>query len=186
VRSCEALAAQAQKGSREAFDLLVARLHEPLYNFLFLWTGRAADAEELTQDAFLRAWQKIGRYDARWRFSTWLYTLAKRLAVSRARASGRRREQQDGGFVGTEQAPLEADPSVAASRSEESANLWSLAARILTENQRTALWLRYAEDRSIEDIARILRRRQVSVRGLLFRAREALAAYLTPASGGRS
>ena len=55
--------------------------------------------------------------------------------------------------------------------------LWETAERILSESQRTVLWLRYAEELSNRDIARVLGRSQISVRVTLFRAREALAAH---------
>ncbi len=170
-RSCEELALDAQRGEIGAFEELVTHLHRPLYHFLCLRTGNAAEAEELCQDAFLRAWQKLDRYDPRWRFTTWLFTLAKRLAASRARV--RRPEV----LPDEAQAGLadDADPATLAAEREERSLVWSLAGRCLSVEQRSALWLRYGEDLSIEEIARILDKRRVTVRVLLFRAREVLA-----------
>ena len=73
------------------------------------------------------------------------------------------------------------------SRREETSRVWRLAADILTRDQRSALWLRYAEDLTPKEIGRILGRHPGTVRVLLFRARERLTARLAPAEckGGR-
>src|SRR6185295_16913226 len=89
VVSAEALALEAQAGSVQAFEALVARFEAPLLRFLFLRTRDAAAAEDLTQEAFLRAWKNLARYDPRWRFSTWLYTVAERLCISARRSRGK-------------------------------------------------------------------------------------------------
>ncbi len=180
--SAEELALAAQGGSEPAFEELVGRFEGPLYNFLSIRTGNAAEAEELAQEAFLRAWQHLGRYDSRWRFSTWLFTLAKRLAVSAARSRGREPAREPGAEV-LGGIASGADPAALAQARDEGRSLWELAARNLRVEERSALWLRYADDLSIEEIARILGRPRVSVRVLLFRARERLAGALEAASG---
>ncbi len=176
--SSEVLAAQARAGSKPAFAELVARYEAPLFNFLLMRVRTAEDAEELTQDAFLRAWRKLDLYRSEWKFSTWLFTLARHLAASRQRAA-------PPATVGDEAAEamcLRPDPSGALADTEERANLWSLAERVLTPDQRSALWLRYAEDRTVTEIAQILGRNGTAVRVLLFRARASLGRHLDPAS----
>ena len=64
---------------------------------------------------------------------------------------------------------------------EERSRVWELAERVLTEDQRSALWLRYAEDLSVQEIAEVLGRRATTVRVLMFRARQKLAEHLEPA-----
>ncbi|MEE8146382.1 MAG: sigma-70 family RNA polymerase sigma factor, partial [Longimicrobiales bacterium] len=76
------LVSRAQTGSLSSFAELVARFEGRLFNFLLRRTRCVADAEDLAQDTFVRAWQRIRRYDPRWRFSTWLFTIAHRLAVT--------------------------------------------------------------------------------------------------------
>jgi RNA polymerase sigma-70 factor (ECF subfamily) len=177
MASSEELARLAQSGSLPAFEELVTRHEAALFNFLWVRTGNAAEAEELAQEAFLRAWQRLGSYDARWRFSTWLYTLARRLAVSAARARGRepRRADPDGELGSA--APAD-DPCEQAAARDEQRALWELAARVLRTEERSALWLRYGEDLAMDEIGRVLGRPAVSVRVLLFRARARLAAAL--------
>ena len=174
------LVRRAQDGSPAAFEALVARYGSPLYNFLLRRAASAEDAEEIAQDAFVRAWQRLSSYDPRWSFSTWLFTLARRIAATR----GRSREPRGEGHDALAQASVHADPSSALSATEERANLWSVADRVLDVDQRSALWLRYAEDLPVADIAEVLGRSAVSVRVMLFRARARLAPHLAPSHDG--
>ena len=82
----EELAAQAAAGSRSAFEELVSRYSLRLFHFLRSCSRSDEDVEDLTQETFLRAYRNIGRYDPQRRFSTWLYTMAIRLSISRQRS----------------------------------------------------------------------------------------------------
>lgn len=171
-RTAEELAVLAKRDHVAAYEELVRRFESRLFNFLLRRVGHRALAQDLTQEAFVRAWERIESYDPTWRFSTWLFTIATRLAVSEHR---RRRPT---GYID------EADMAAAASESRDQlehdqrdgARLWSLAREALCEEAHTAIWLRYAEDMSIGEIARVMGRTQVGVRVTLFRARQTLAA----------
>lgn len=172
-RSVEQIALEAQAGSKEAFALLVERLEVPLFNLLRLGAASREDAEELTQETFLRAWQRLDGYDPRWKFSTWLFTLARRLAIGRFRK--RPRESTE---VHVEAAGNANEPSRLASCKEERENLWEVVRRELNPQQQAALWLRYGEGLPVTEIARVFSRRESTVRVLLFRARGRLAERL--------
>jgi RNA polymerase sigma-70 factor (ECF subfamily) len=176
------LVARARGGCGRSFGDLVRRFEVPLYNFLLVRTRSASDAEELAQETFLRAWQRIERYDERWSFATWLFTLGKNLAVSRYRARAARPDTSgdDRGLHGLESS---SDPARAASERDERENLWRTADSLLGTEPRSALWLRYGEDLEIAEIARVLGKRAVSVRVLLFRARERLARHVREQGG---
>jgi RNA polymerase sigma-70 factor (ECF subfamily) len=168
-RTPEQLAARAAEGSLEAFGELVKRFEVRLFNFLLRRTGSRSDAEDLTQETFIRAWEKIHRYEPKWRFSTWLFTIGARLAVShhrKRRPSLRWIEEEE-----TESTPLHERED----DRNSGAKLWALAGRVLTPEQHTALWLRYAEDMSIDEIAAVLKKSLVGVRVMLFRTRQVLA-----------
>ncbi|MBI5361566.1 MAG: sigma-70 family RNA polymerase sigma factor [Planctomycetes bacterium] len=172
--SSEELARRARAGCREAFGELVLRFEGSLLRFLCTRVPTESEAEELAQETFLRAWTKLALYDPEQRFSTWLFTLARHLAVSR----GRRRR-----LVLAEDGDLEAvaqrvDAGGELAEREQSERLWKLADEVLTPDQREALWLKYAEDLSAEEIGRVLGKRDVAVRVLLFRARAKLAREL--------
>ncbi len=172
--SPEELALRAQRGSMPAFAELVDRFEARLFNFLLRRVPSAADAEDLTQDAFLRAWQRIGTYSPRWRFSTWLFTIALRLAVSQSR---RRAAAPAAGGERTREDPAIAPPDLqgALEDAEKRSEIWALVGQSLGPEQQSALWLRYVEDMAVKDIATVLGRTQVSVRVMLFRARAVLA-----------
>ncbi len=171
------LVSRARTGPLNAFSELVRRYQGPLFNFLRQRTANTDDAEDLAQDAFLRAWQRLDRYDSRWRFSTWLFTIASRMAMNHHQKQSRRAAVQ---LSDDECLTVDEDPADRALVTERSSNLWSLAAEMLNETERSALWLRYAEDFSASDIARVLGKTTITVRVLLHRARRKLARGLAP------
>jgi RNA polymerase sigma-70 factor (ECF subfamily) len=168
------LVSRAQRGSLPCFAELVKRFEGRLFNFLRRRTGSTHDAEDVVQDTFVRAWQRIDQYDARWQFSTWLFTIAHRLAITQGR-----RRQREVTWAGADELPTVGrdDPARAVDDREHCGLLWDTADRILSDSQHMVLWLRYAEELSNKEIARVLGRSQISVRVTLFRAREALAAH---------
>jgi RNA polymerase sigma-70 factor (ECF subfamily) len=169
----EALAIRAQKGDRDAFGELVRRFEPRLFNFLLQRVRIPDDAAELTQDALTRAWERINDYTPAWRFSTWVFTIASRMAVSHHRKHGRMKTTED---FDANEAPRgeEVDDATISLGSR----LWKLAAEELTPEQHNILWLRYAEDLSISEIASVVSKTAVGVRVALFRARQALAGHL--------
>lgn len=74
------LVERAQEGDTEAFDELVQRHQQRIFGTLVKMTGSRELALDLTQDAFLRAWERIDSFEKRSAFSTWLYRIAVRLA----------------------------------------------------------------------------------------------------------
>ena len=173
-----ALAIQARDGAGsaadQAFDQLVDRLQVPLFRFLLVLVGDAQRADELTQDAFVRAWERLNCYDSRFRFSTWLFTIARRTAANEHRQRSRRGETIEQDALPHLEGPRSLDPALSSASRDEAHNLWERAARVLTKEQRAALWLRVVEERSDEEIARILKRREGAVRALVHRARQAI------------
>ncbi len=173
-QSPEELAVRAQAGGGPAmscFGELVKRFEVRLFNFLLKRTRSRSDAEELTQEAFTRAWERITSYDPAWKFSTWLYTIASRLAVSK-----HRRQSRESAWNSFDRAgPQGVDTLQVQDDRRLGSRLWALAEDELSADQQTALWLRYAEDMSIGEIAKVMGKSQVGIRVSLFRARQALA-----------
>ncbi|MEM9381393.1 MAG: sigma-70 family RNA polymerase sigma factor [Planctomycetota bacterium] len=165
----------AHAGSRAAFAALVERFEGPLFRYLRVRTGNRADAEELVQEAFLQAWRNVHSYDPRRPFRGWLYTIAARLAASRAR----RRHEDAIGDEALKALPLAGRPSSAIDARDEERNLWRIALEVLGPEQREALWLRYAEELSTDEVARILGKRVVTTRVLVHRARKRLVEHLS-------
>lgn len=172
--SDEELARQSQGGSLAAFEELVRRYENRIYAFVFQCCGHDTDAREATQDTFVRAFEAIGRFDPGRPFAPWLFAIARRKGVDcfRARIPGEGQSAPE--------ALEEDDPSELLARREEARELWGRARALLPEGQFQALWLRYAEDMRVAQIARVLGKTQTHVKVLLFRARRKLAADLEP------
>ncbi len=169
------LVERAQAGSVTCFAEIVRRFESRLFNFLLRRTGSAADAEDLTQETFVRAYERIDRYDPRWQISTWLFVIARLGAVTHLRKRSRDHAARRSGRLVT--ARDHGDPRAGADDRDRGRLLWEIADRVLGDTQRTALWLRYAEDLSIGQIAAVLGKTPIAVRVALCRARRTLAAY---------
>jgi RNA polymerase sigma-70 factor (ECF subfamily) len=168
--SAEELAMRSRHGCRASFAELVERYGIPLFDFLRYKTNSLQDTEDLVQDTFVKAYENIHRYRDCWKFSTWLFTIAARLASSHFR---RLRPSRTIGEV-------ESDgmgPGQMMVKKETRMNLWTMAGD-LSKNQYQALWLKYAQDMSIKDIAKVMRKSQVNVKVILYRARINLAKRL--------
>jgi RNA polymerase sigma-70 factor (ECF subfamily) len=175
VESDEELARQTQAGSLVAFEELVARYEQRLYAFVMQWRRNETEAREVTQDTFVRAFQAISQLNCRLAFAPWLFAIARRKCINAYRAQR---------FISDTPLPEQPDfndPSELLARHEDRENTWRLARRHLPDVQFQAIWLRYAEDMNIPDVARALGKTQIAVRVLLFRARQTLAAKLEPA-----
>lgn len=169
AESDEQLACRAQQGCTDSFEELVRRFQVPLLQFLQQRTS-PADAEDLLQDTFIRAYQNLDRYRPTWRLATWLYTIARRLSINHYR---RRRAAADS--RGLESVPAAgASPAEAVADEEGRRRLWDRAAEVLSEPQMTAVWLYYVEDMPVKEIAAVEGRSRMAVKTMLFRARKRL------------
>lgn len=168
--SLEALALAAQRGDQASFDELARRVDGPLRAFLRQRVADPADADDLAQETLLRAYEKLDLYDPGRPFSTWLYTIGKRLAANR-RDADRRRERL---------ASAAGSSSEMRTEMPAPADLWLRARRVLSDEQYRALWLRYVQGFSVAEVAGELRRTSVSTRVLLHRARKRLVLEVEP------
>lgn len=172
--STEALVVAAQGGCAASFSELVRRHEAPLYRFLVMRTRDPEQAEELCQQSFVRCWRKLHTFRVGARFAPWLFTLSRNLAATHFQRRRRDAPLEDAGDPPSgERGPH--DQSAAREASEQ---LWDLAARLLDEAQREALWLHYAEELSPREIGEVLERPAAHVRVLLHRARRRLAEHL--------
>src|SRR3954469_23765147 len=84
--SDQALIAQSIRGSLPAFEQLLSRYEKRVYGFIFQSCRNAADASDLTQETFLRAFQALARFDLRYPFAPWLFSIARRKCIDFHRA----------------------------------------------------------------------------------------------------
>ncbi len=146
----QAWIACAQQGDRQAFGELV-RLHRPaVVNVVYRMCGDSAVAEEAAQEAFLRAWQHLGRYDPRFAFRNWVYRMALNAAVDALR---RERPAAD---VDAEPLVSGAEGPEARLERKQQAELVQRAVLGLPPASRAVLVLREYEGLSYQEIAQAL------------------------------
>jgi RNA polymerase sigma factor (sigma-70 family) len=161
--SAEELAVRAREGSRGSFDQLVVRYRPGLVAFLGRRLVDAADAEDVAQETFVRAYAHLDRYDPGRPFSTWLFTIGKNVAANHVVARNRRDARN-----------REAGPTSDATAAHAPSDLWQRAAATLRPDAYRILWLRYAQGLSVGEIAAELGRSSVAIKVALFRARRRL------------
>ncbi len=91
----EALVRRAQQGDPDAYEAVYRRLSGRIYGLCLRMTADAQQAEELTQDAFVRAWEKLGSFRGDSQFSTWLHRLTVNLVLQTRRSAGRRASREE-------------------------------------------------------------------------------------------
>jgi RNA polymerase sigma-70 factor, ECF subfamily len=159
------LVRRAQAGHVEAFNLLVERHQQGVYRVAVRMVGNEADAQDLAQEAFLRAWRGLGGFRGDSSFSTWLYRIVTTTCLKFLRGRPPRTQPLDD----TSEAPAGRPDEVIEARARHTALLRAIAA--LRPEQRAALVLREFEGCSYEEIAAIMGITVPAVKGRLHRAR---------------
>ncbi|MEM1083630.1 MAG: RNA polymerase sigma factor [Verrucomicrobiota bacterium] len=161
------LAREARAGSLASFDRLVGRHHEKVFAFLLTLTRHRQDAEDLTQETFLRAWRKIKSYDPERPLTPWLLTIARRLSIGMLRKK--------------KPVPMEASelPEIAVMPERSpSMTLWHHAEKHLTREAYSALWLHYREELPLAEVGKVLGKSEGAAKVLVHRARKTLGECL--------
>lgn len=176
-----ALIDRAREGDTEAFDELMMRYNHAVYRLAWSFVRNHADAEDISQETFIRAWRAIGRFDPQYRFYTWLHRIAVNLCISRSRRQKRIRfDPLPDSEPGAEWRELP-DPKSGEDDGELRRAIDESLDR-LPEDQRAVLVLRAREELSYEEISTTLGIPVGTVMSRLSRARgrlrEMLSAYL--------
>lgn len=178
--------ARAALGERTAFAALVRKHQRPLFGFLGRMGLSQAEAEEVAQDTFLRAWQHLDRFDAsRAAFSTWIYTIARRLALDVLDRAEHRCRVHDGNLAADMDGALPAfqDGGSAGCPLEtlvqQRQRGWLQAAlHTLPLADRSILASAYLQDMSLAQVAHIEGLTPAAAKARLHRARQRLRAAL--------
>jgi len=180
------LVERAQRGDKRAFELLVEKYQRKLGRLLARFIRDPAEVEDVTQEAFIKAYRALPAFRGDSAFYTWLYRIGINTAKNYLMALGRRAptstevEAEDAeGFEDAEQLrDINTPESILLSK--EIAATVNATIEGLPEELRTAIQLRELEGMSYEDIARIMDCPIGTVRSRIFRAREAIAERLRP------
>jgi len=186
------LVERAQRGDKQAFDLLVSKYQRKLARLLSRFIRDAAEVEDVTQEAFIKAYRALPTFRGDSAFYTWLYRIGINTAKNYLVAMGRRAPtstdvdtEEAEGFEGGEQLRDMNTPENELMSRQVAENVNQTLAE-LPEELRTAITLREIEGLSYEDIANIMNCPIGTVRSRIFRAREAIAAKLRPLLGTRT
>jgi RNA polymerase sigma-70 factor, ECF subfamily len=161
------LVRQALRGDREAFGMLVAQYEKPIYNLAYRMVGDADEAADIAQNAFVKAYRKLGSYDPAHRFFSWLYRIAVNESLNHLAWKRRRRE-------------LDPDPPVTPPQPDEdfqlveTSDLLGRALAAMTLEQRVVIILKHLILLPYRDIAAILDISEKTVKSRLFAARQVL------------
>jgi RNA polymerase sigma-70 factor (ECF subfamily) len=168
-------------GDGGAFEALFARWSAPLLRYLERMVRDPAIAEELAQEVFLRVYRARERYEPDARFSTWLFTIATRLAWNELRRP-RHRSPHDALDPDADEAPLplaaNEPPSDVVVDARRTGAAVERALGRLPERQRAALWLAAVEGLSYAEVAALLETTERSVKALVHRGRCALTDHV--------
>ena len=186
------LVERAQRGDKHAFELLVSKYQRKLARLLSRFIRDSAEVEDVTQEAFIKAYRALPTFRGDSAFYTWLYRIGINTAKNYLVAMGRRAptttdidsEEAEDYEGGDQLRDLNTPENELMSRQVAEAVNQSLAG--LPEELRTAITLREIEGLSYEDIANSMNCPIGTVRSRIFRAREAIAARLRPLLGTRN
>jgi len=180
---------RVRDGEALAFEELMHRYQDRLLTVMSHLVGNRHLAEDLTQEVFLRVYRSRKRYEPGAKFSTWLYTIANRVALNSKRRTSRRREvhleARDSGPLGAQ--PLERLALAASGQTptrqldkSEMRDIVRLAMQGLNDRQRMAVLLNKFEGMSYADIAETMQMSPKAIKSLLSRARDNLREILEP------
>ncbi|MGA0845988.1 MAG: RNA polymerase sigma factor [Luteolibacter sp.] len=172
-----ALMKKVAVGDHSAFRQLVERHQNAVVGTVTKMLGNSHDAEDISQQVFLRVWKNADRYQPDAKFTTWLFTIVRHLVFNETRRRGRKKEISSEEREAAGHSLVEASPRNQPDHKLLRTELIEAVDRAieqLPENQRMAVVLRRYEQVSYEEIAEILQVSVPSVKSLLFRARGSL------------
>ncbi|MGH9591774.1 MAG: RNA polymerase sigma factor [Bryobacteraceae bacterium] len=178
---------QALGGDQDAFRVLVERHSRSLFRLAYRMTGNEHDAEEVVQEALLRAYRRLDRFESRANFGTWLYRIGVNCALDlmRKRRSESDRREQPSGDETEMNDPLTTAPSNDPGPdrlllSGELRDKLRLAMAELSPTERAAFVMRHFDGHSIEEIGKVLGLNAGSTKNSVFRAVQKLRLHLKP------
>lgn len=159
-RNDEKLVAEYLKGDEKSLEILIKQYLKPIYSFVYRYVGDTADAEDITQEAFVRMWRNIKKFDQQKNFKTWIFSIAKNASIDFLRKKKAipfsEFENEEGGnaIIDTlvDPAPL---PDEIIERADM-VHLLTSALEKLSPKYRMVLFLRYNDHFTFREIAESL------------------------------
>jgi len=172
---------KAKRGDDEAMTAIIRAHQDSLYAFMLRMSGHPDIAEDVVQEAFVRVLKNIDRFDPKYRFSTWLFTIAKRLYMN---WSQKLKPSFDSDLVGSWKGPQQR-PECNTFKTESQntiQDILNLALLALGETQREIVLLFHQQEWSIAEISSYMEMPEGTVKSHLHRARRRMKAAILDAS----
>ena len=181
------LVVRAQKGSEKAYRELLERYQRPVFSLIYRMVRDREQAEDLSQETFVRVFNHIDRYDPAYKFSSWIFKIATNLTIDWMRKKEVPTVSIDGSRYATTSDEIEASTITVESKDEtpeelliarELGNEIEQAITRLRPEYKTAILLRHVEDRPYEEIAQIMSLPLGTVKTYIHRGRKELQEML--------
>ena len=172
----ETLIQRCLSGDQRAWDEIVRTYWRKVFNVAYKFVGKHDEAEDLTQDIFLKIFKSLDTFDRRANFQTWLISVSRNLCIDHYRSVRKERETIDRDVDANELTPASADPGpVAALEQRDRVTLLRQAMAALPETLRTAVLMRDIQELSYQEIADQLGLPEGTVKSRINRGRTELA-----------
>jgi RNA polymerase sigma-70 factor, ECF subfamily len=172
----DTLIQQCLAGDQQAWEQIVRQHRRKVFNIAYKFTGKHDEAEDLTQDIFLKIFKSLHTFDRRANFQTWLVSVSRNLCIDHYRSVRKERETIDRDVDANELSPLSHDPGpVAALEQQDRVALLKQAMAELPDTLRTAVLMRDIQELSYQEIADKLRLPEGTVKSRINRGRTELA-----------
>ena len=174
--SVDELIERCLAGDQHAWEQIV-RLHwRKVFNVAYKFVGKHDEAEDLTQDIFLKIFKSLSTFDRRANFQTWLISVSRNLCIDHYRSVRKERETIDRGVDTSDLSPATPEPGpIAALEQQDRVALLKQAMAELPETLRTAVLMRDIQELSYQEIADKLRLPEGTVKSRINRGRTELA-----------
>jgi RNA polymerase sigma-70 factor, ECF subfamily len=180
----ETLIKRCLRGDELAWEQIVRQYWRKVFNVAYKFVGRHAEAEDLTQEIFLKIFKSLDTFDRRANFQTWLISISRNLCIDHYRSVRKERETIDRDVDTNELAPASHDPGpVAALEQRDRVELLKQALSSLPDTLRTAVLMRDIQELSYQEIADRLRLPEGTVKSRINRGRTELARQIRKLRG---
>lgn len=175
----ERLIQRCLRGDQIAWELVVRQYWRKVFNIAYKFVGRHDEAEDLTQDIFLKIFKSLGTFDRRANFQTWLISVSRNLCIDHYRSVRKERETIDRNVDANELTPASTEPGpMAMLEQRDRVTLLRHALAELPETLRSAVLMRDIQEMSYQEIADTLRLPEGTVKSRINRGRTELARHV--------
>ncbi len=183
----ETLIQQCLRGDQTAWELVVRQYRRKVFNIAYKFVGRHDEAEDLTQDVFLKIFKSLSTFDRRANFQTWLISVSRNLCIDHYRSVRKERETIDRDVDANALTPTSHEPGpIAVLEQRDRVVLLRHALARLPDTLKTAVLMRDIQEMSYQEIADALRLPEGTVKSRINRGRTELARHVKRLGGDGS